>query len=93
MVHALITAIWCIACILFKLPLVVLLFPSAFYLGREITQAEYRYIEAHGRKRANCPWWCGFMPEAWTLKGLLDWILPLGVSLGVVVLSCLLDLK
>jgi len=93
MVHALITAIWCVVCILFKLPLAILLFPSAFYLGREITQAEYRYIEAHGRKRANCPWWCGFMPEAWTLKGLLDWILPLGVSLGAVVLSYLLDLN
>lgn len=93
MIHALITTIWCVLCILFNLSSAILFIPSAFYLGREHTQAEYRYIEAHGRKRANCPWWCGFMPEAWTLKGLLDWILPLEVSLGAVVLSSLLDLN
>ena len=93
MIHALITTIWCILCILLNLPLAMLFIPSTFYLGREVAQAEYKYIEAHGRKRANCPWWCGFMPEAWTLKGLLDWILPLGVALGAVVLSSLLDLK
>lgn len=90
MVHALITAIWCIACILFKLPLAMLLFPSVFYLGREVTQAEYRYIEVHGGIRKECPLWCGFMPEAWTAKGMLDWILPLGTSLGALLLAFLL---
>ena len=90
MIHALITAAWCTLCILFNLPLATLFIPSAFYLGREIAQAEYRYIEAHGRKRANCPWWCGFVPEAWTLKSLLDWILPLGVALGALLLAFLL---
>ena len=93
MIHGLATLIFCIVAVLFRMPCAAMLIPVAFYFGREHAQAEYRYIEAHGRKRANCPWWCGFMPEAWMLKGLLDWILPLGVSLGAVVLSYLLGLN
>jgi hypothetical protein len=50
---------------------------SAFFIGREITQAEYRNIAAnYGGKRINMPWYGGFEPKAWTVKGLLDCILP-----------------
>lgn len=50
---------------------------AAFYIGRELAQAEYRIIYTHyGRKRANAPWWCGFDRRAWTAKGLMDWIAP-----------------
>jgi len=53
------------------------MFAAAFFIGREITQAEYRNIEHnYGGKRANMPWYGGFQPKAWTIKGLLDWILP-----------------
>lgn len=47
------------------------------FVSREIAQAEYRYIDLHGGKRYDCPWWCGLHPSAWTLKALLDWLLPL----------------
>lgn len=57
-------------------------FAPAFFAGRELTQAEYRYIAAHGGKRADCPWWCGFYPSAWTVKGMLDWLLPLAVGVA-----------
>lgn len=50
------------------------------FLAREITQAEYRYIEAHGGKRYACPWYSGFLPESWTLKAVLDWLLPVCVA-------------
>ena len=80
MIHALITFVICGTMLLFNLPWIALFWPPFFYLGREIAQAEYRYIEAHGGKRANCPSWCGFIPSAWTLKGLLDWALPMLVS-------------
>ena len=57
-------------------------FGSAFYIGREITQAEYRVIEQfYDGKRANMPWYGGFEPRAWELKSLLDWILPTVVCL------------
>ena len=85
MVHGIITLVFCIAVLLLKLPIGLVLIPVGFYIGREHAQAEYRYIEAHGRKRANCPWWCGFMPEAWTMKGVMDFLLPIIVVMFTVV--------
>ena len=87
MIHAVITAVWCIACIVLGLPWPVLFWPSAFYMGREEAQAEQRYIDTHGGHRDRCPWWCGLLPEAWTLKGLLDFLLPLAVSIASAVFS------
>jgi hypothetical protein len=59
----------------------------AFFLGREIAQAEYRNIEHnYGGRRANMPWWGGFQPRAWTSKGLLDWVLPAAVVVAVAVI-------
>ena len=46
------------------------------FLSREITQAEYRYFDKYGETRYVCPWYCGLLPESWTLKAMLDWILP-----------------
>jgi len=82
MIHGLITLAWCIGCVLLGAPCACFFWPAAFYLGREHAQAEYRYIKAHGGKRADCPWWMGFAPSAWDLKSLEDWLLPL-VSAGV----------
>lgn len=82
MIHALLTLAFCVPCLLLSLPWPVFFWPAAFYAGREHAQAEERYIDAHGGKRADCPWWCGFAPSAWTIKGLLDFLLPLAVSVG-----------
>lgn len=50
---------------------------SFYFIGREYAQAEYRNIEHYyGGRRANMPYWGGFEPRAWTVKGLLDFILP-----------------
>ena len=51
-------------------------FACAFFLGREIAQAEHRGIQAFYGRRVNAPWWVGLEPRAWTAKGLLDFILP-----------------
>ena len=54
---------------------------SAFYFGREHAQAEYRIIKDKYRgKRANMPWYGGFMPVAWTKKSVLDFLLPLVIT-------------
>ena len=71
--HCLITLAACIVGLGF--------YAAAFFIGREHAQAEYRYIEANGGTRSACPWYCGFLPSAWTVKGLLDWILPLAVAI------------
>lgn len=82
MIHALIAAIFCCFVGLFDAPAVTCLLPAAWYLGREFAQAEHRYIVAFcGGKRANMPWYSGFLPQAWTAKGLLDWLLPCAVCL------------
>lgn len=50
------------------------------FISREIAQAEYRYIYLHGGRRYDCPWFCGFLPESWTFKAVLDWLLPVCVA-------------
>ncbi|BBS37393.1 hypothetical protein WP5S18E01_22400 [Enterobacter cloacae] len=49
-----------------------------WYISREHTQAEYRWITQYGAgKRANMPWWGGFDWRVWNLASLLDWLVPL----------------
>jgi hypothetical protein len=60
---------------------------SFYFIGREYAQAEQRNIEAnYGGRRANMPYWGGLELRAWTIKGLLDFILP---SLGCVAMALL----
>ena len=57
----------------------------AWAISREITQAEYRWIEQFGgHKRANMPWWGGLDPRVWhTVHSWLDWIAPCLVTCAV----------
>jgi hypothetical protein len=43
---------------------------------REVAQAEYRWIEAHGGLRSQMPWWMGLDMRLWTAKSLRDFISP-----------------
>lgn len=51
---------------------------STWSISREITQAEYRWIEQFGSGlRENMPWWGGFDLRVWQrLDPWLDWIVP-----------------
>lgn len=54
-----------------------------WWIAREHTQAEYRWIEEFGRgMRANMPQWGGFDPRIWNVPSVLDWLVP--------VIACLL---
>ena len=54
---------------------------SAFFIGREHAQAEYRVIEHfYEGKRANMPWYGGFEIRGWNLKSILDFGLPIIVT-------------
>ncbi|EOK0633339.1 TPA: hypothetical protein ACH9JM_004450 [Escherichia coli] len=56
---------------------------NTFFIAREHTQAEYRWIEMFGHgKRMNMPWWGGFDPRAWDVASLMDFAVP--------VVACLL---
>lgn len=50
----------------------------AYWLGREMAQAEYRYMSMHRTNRAEAPWWMSVHPAAWDIKSVLDWALPAG---------------
>ncbi|MDC8779238.1 hypothetical protein PRZ50_00180, partial [Escherichia coli] len=45
-----------------------------FFIAREHTQAEYRWIEMFGAWSSgyNMPWWGGFDPRAWDVASLMD---------------------
>ena len=61
----------------------------AWAISREITQAEYRWIEqfGHGR-RVNMPWWGGLDPKVWqNADPWLDWIIPCAVVIAVAMLA------
>lgn len=61
---------------------------AAFYAGREVTQAEYRWIEHLGAdRRANMPWWGPFDARVWTVKSVLDFAAP---TLAVLALALVL---
>jgi len=51
---------------------------SGYFLGREIAQAEYRWIEQFGHGlRANMPWWATFDLRIWPKSDQwADWIGP-----------------
>lgn len=78
--HAILTIIFCGVAWLLGCPAWTSLLPAAFYFGRELAQAEYRYIEDYCDSREDMPLLVWFYPAAWTVKGLLDWLLPVVVS-------------
>lgn len=69
-------------------------FGSAFFFGREHAQAEYRVIQAYyDGKRANMPWYGGFEPRAWSLKSILDFVLPIAATAIALVIIALINTK
>ena len=50
---------------------------GAFYYGREITQAEYRWISHYGAgKRRSLPWWGIIDRRVWNPKSIADALVP-----------------
>ncbi|EFT2697600.1 TPA: hypothetical protein JZ819_000298 [Escherichia coli] len=48
-----------------------------WFIAREHTQTEYRWIAQFGAgKRSNMPWWGGFTWRVWNIPSLLDWLVP-----------------
>ena len=62
---------------------------SAWAISREITQAEYRWIEHFGfGLRANMPWWGGVDPKVWAYPDpWLDWIVPLATVILIALVA------
>lgn len=58
---------------------------STYFFGREIAQAEYRWIEQFGGgRRSNMPWWGPLDLRVWsTPDQWLDWIGPLAATSAI----------
>lgn len=56
-----------------------------YFIGREVAQAEYRWIEQFGAGlRANLPWWGIFDGRVWPkVDQWADWIGPIVVTVPV----------
>lgn len=84
MLHLLITLLTGACLYPLNLHLEAVTMASLFYIGREHAQAEYRAINTHyNGHRVNAPWWCGFEPRAWNKKSVLDWLLPVLLTIVV----------
>ena len=54
----------------------------SWWLAREHTQAEYRWIQAFaGGHRTGMPWWGGFDPKVWNWASALDALVPAAACL------------
>jgi len=48
-----------------------------WFIAREHTQAEYRWIALYGSgQRASMPWWGGFDYRVWNVGSVMDWLIP-----------------
>jgi hypothetical protein len=58
---------------------------SGYFLGREVAQAEYRWIEQFGEGlRANLPWWGALDSQVWVKPDqTADWLGPILVTSAV----------
>lgn len=62
---------------------------SSYFLGREIAQAEYRWIELFGEGlRANMPWHALLEPQVWqNADQIADWLGPIVSTLFIALLA------
>lgn len=62
---------------------------AMFFLGRELAQAEYRWIKWFGfGKRANMPWWAVFDYRVWDIHSLFfNTILPIFIYFMFIILK------
>jgi hypothetical protein len=58
---------------------------SSYFIGREVAQAEYRWIEVFGAGlRANMPWWAMFDSRVWPkLDQTVDCLGPVVATCGL----------
>jgi len=86
--------------VLIQLPVAILLrswaagatAACAWSVSRELTQAEYRWIEQFGAGlRANMPWWGGLDLRVWqNIDPWLDWLVP---SMTVIAIAFIANAK
>lgn len=90
--HLLYTIVVGIIGFYFNNPIYFSLLAISFFVGREHTQAEYRWIETFGRGvRANMPWWATLDIRVWDFHSWFwNLLLPIGYVIGLSVVVSLI---
>lgn len=65
------------------------IFGTAYYLGREVAQAEDRWVKevSHLYEKALWQKARALDPRAWNTKSVLDWVLPMVVTVAIAVVA------
>lgn len=92
--HTIITTVLVAVGCVFGYGLETLLIVGGFWLGREHSQAEYRYMKLKGINRSKLGFFDGFKLEAWNKDSLInDLILPIMVGLLTICIQILFGLE
>ena len=82
--HTIITAVLVTVGCVFGYGIETLLIVGGFWLGREHSQAEYRYMKLKGINRSKLGFFDGFRKEAWSKDSFLnDLIIP--IIIGIII--------
>ena len=85
--HTIITAVLVTVGCIFGYGLETLLIVGGFWLGREHSQAEYRYMKLKGINRSKLGFFDGLKKEAWDRDSFLkDLIIPIIVGILVILI-------
>ena len=91
--HTIITAVLVTVGCAFGYGLVTLLVVGGFWLGREHSQAEYRYMKLKGINRSKLGFFDGFRKEAWSKDSFFnDLVIPILVGLLTIWMQILFGL-
>ena len=83
--HTIITAVLVTVGCIFGYGLETLLIVGGFWLGREHSQAEYRYMKLKGINRSKLGFFDGFRLEAWNRDSFLN-DLAIPIMVGIILL-------
>lgn len=83
--HSIITLVLMLVAVFFGVDIYALPLVSGFWLGREHSQAEYKYMKLRGINRDKLCYFDGFKREAWNYDSLVnDLVVP--VVIGILIL-------
>ena len=86
--HSIITAIVVSVACIFGVGLYALLLMAGFWLGREHSQAEYRYMSKFHINREGLGFFDGFNPLAWNYDSFVnDLVLPIAVGILILLVK------
>ena len=86
LLHSILVSIATLIGYIFGYELIVVAGAIWFFIGRELAQAEYRWIEHYGSGlRANMKWYSAFEPKVWDLHSFWwNLVLPILVAFSLV---------